>query len=294
MYMPAIELLGSFMNYRETGAGGAPVVFLHGNPTSSYIWRNITPYVAGRHRCLAPDLIGMGESGKPDIAYRFSDHARYLDAWFDALALDQVILVGHDWGGALGMDWAARHPDRVRGVAVIETFLRPVRSEELAPPVAEVFRSYRSAKGEEMVLQKNMVIEGNLVNGVVSGLGESDLDVYRAPFRDPASRLPMLAWTREFPLDGEPADVVEVIARYGEWMASSRTVPKLLMAVENGVGLGSPQVISWAAQTFANTEVKPIGPGGHQIPEDQPDNIGAAVADWLNRQTPETSRPIAS
>ena len=287
--MPAIELLDSFMNYRDAGAGDVPVVFLHGNPTSSYVWRNVIPHVAGEHRCLAPDLIGMGESGKPDIPYRFSDHVRYLDAWFDAIVGDEVVLVGHDWGGALAMDWGARHPDQTRGVAVIETFLRPVRSAELAPPVAEVFRNYRSAKGEEMVLEKNMVIEGNLVNGVVSGLAASDLDVYRAPFLDPASRLPMLAWTREFPLDGEPADVVDVITRYGDWMASSPTVPKLLMAVENGVGLGSPEVISWASQTFANAEVKPIGPGGHQIPEDQPDNIGAAVADWLTGQTPKDS-----
>jgi haloalkane dehalogenase len=272
------------MSYSETGAGEVPVVFLHGNPTSSYIWRNVIPHVAGEHRCLAPDLIGMGDSGKPDIPYRFSDHARYLDAWFDAVGLDRVVVVGHDWGGALAMDWAARHSGQVRGVAVIETFLRPVRSEELAPPVAEVFRSYRSVKGEEMVLEENMVIEGNLVNGVLTGLTESDLDVYRAPFLNAASRLPMLAWTREFPLDGKPADVVDVINRYGDWMASSPAVPKLLMAVENGVGLGSPEVISWASQTFANTEVKSIGPGGHQIPEDQPDNIGTTIADWLSGQ----------
>jgi haloalkane dehalogenase len=259
--MPAIELLDSFMNYRDTGAGDVPIVFMHGNPTSSYVWRNVIPHVAGEHRCLAPDLIGMGESGKPDIPYRFSDHVRYLDAWFDAIVGDEVVLVGHDWGGALAMDWGARHPDQTRGVAVIETFLRPVRSAELAPPVAEVFRNYRSAKGEEMVLEKNMVIEGNLVNGVV---------------------------------DGEPADVVDVITRYGDWMASSPTVPKLLMAVENGVGLGSPEVISWASQTFANVEVELIGPGGHQIPEDQPDNIGAAVADWLTRHTPKASQPIVS
>lgn len=282
--MPVVELLDSFMSYGDTGAGDVPVVFLHGNPTSSYIWRDVIPHVAGERRCLAPDLIGMGDSGKPDIPYRFSDHARYLDAWFDVVGLDRVVVVGHDWGGALAMDWAARHPARVRGVAVIETSLRPMRSRELAPRVVDLFRSYRSVKGEEMVLEKNMVIEGNLVNGVLTGLAESDLDVYRAPFLDPASRLPMHAWTREFPLDGEPADVVDVINRYGAWMASSRTVPKLLMAVEDAAGLGSAEVISWASRTFANAEVKSIGPGGHQIPEDQPDNIGTAIADWLSRQ----------
>jgi haloalkane dehalogenase len=146
--MPVIGLLDSFMSYSDTGGGHVPVVFLHGNPTSSYIWRNVIPHVAGGHRCLAPDLIGMGDSGKPDIPYRFSDHARYLDAWFDAVGLDQVVVVGHDWGGALAMDWAARRPGRVRGVAVIETSLRPMRSEELAPWVVELFRSYRLVKGK--------------------------------------------------------------------------------------------------------------------------------------------------
>jgi haloalkane dehalogenase len=126
--MPTIGVLDSFMTYRDTGHGDVAVVFLHGNPLSSYCWRNVIPHVADRARCLAPDLIGMGESGKPDIAYRFADHARYLNAWFDAVAPSEVVIVGHDWGGALGMDWAARHPSRVRGIAVIETFLCPVRS----------------------------------------------------------------------------------------------------------------------------------------------------------------------
>jgi haloalkane dehalogenase len=282
--MPTIEILDSFMSHRDTGAGDVAVVFLHGNPVSSYCWRNVIPRVSGQARCLAPDLIGMGESGKPDISYRFADHARYLDSWFDAVGLSDVVIVGHDWGGALGMDWAARHPSRVRGVAVVETFLRPMRSDELAPPVAELFRRYRSAEGEDMVLEKNMVIEANLARGVVGGLAESDLDVYRAPFLAPASRKPMLVWAREFPLDGEPADVVDVVLDYGRWMAETPDVPKLLMAVENGVGLGSPEVIGWAVETFANAEAVSVGPGGHQIPEDQPERIGTAVADWLTRQ----------
>jgi haloalkane dehalogenase len=282
--MPTIEILDSFMSHRDTGAGDVAVVFLHGNPVSSYCWRNVIPRVSGQARCLAPDLIGMGESGKPDISYRFAVHARYLDSWFDAIGLSDVVIVGHDWGGALGMDWAARHPSRVRGVAVVETFLRPMHRDELAPPVAELFRRYRSAEGEYMVLGKNMVIEANLARGVVGGLAESDLDVYRAPFLAPASRKPMLVWTREFPLDGEPADVVDVVLDYGRWMAETPDVPKLLMAVENGVGLGSPEVIGWAVETFANAEVVSVGPGGHQIPEDQPERIGTAVADWLTRQ----------
>jgi haloalkane dehalogenase len=281
--MATVEVLDSFMSYRDAGTGDIPVVFLHGNPVSSYVWRNVIPHVSGQARCLAPDLIGMGESGKPDLAYRLADHVRYLDAWFDAMSLNDAVLVGHDWGGTLAMDWAARHPGRVRGIAVTETFLRPVRSEELAPPVAGLFRAYRSPEGEKMVMEDNMVIEVNLARGVAGGLSAADLDAYRAPFLEPASRKPMLAWTREFPLDGEPAGVVEVVLGCGRWMAGTPGVPKLIMAVEGGVGLGSPEVVGWAAENFAGVEVESVGPGGHQIPEDQPAAIGAAVASWLRR-----------
>ena len=281
--MATVEVLDSYLSYRDAGTGDIPVVFLHGNPVSSYVWRNVIPHVSGQTRCLAPDLIGMGGSGKPDLAYRLADHVRYLDAWFDAMSLDDAVLVGHDWGGTLAMDWAARHPGRIRGIAVTETFLRPVRSEELAPPVAGLFRAYRSPEGEKMVMEDNMVIEVNLARGVASGLAAADLDVYRAPFLEPASRKPMLAWTREFPLDGQPADVVEVILGYGRWMAGTPGVPKLIMAVEGGVGLGSPEVVGWAAENFAGAEVESVGPGGHQIPEDQPVAMGAAVANWLRR-----------
>ncbi len=226
--MATVEVLDSFMSYTEAGTGDVPVVFLHGNPTSSYLWRNVIPHVADQARCLAPDLIGMGESGKPDIAYRLADHARYLDAWFDAMGLSEVVIVGHDWGGALGMDWAARHPGRVRGIAVIETFLRPMRWAEMPPQAAELFRGFRSPRGEQMVLENNMFIEFNLTRGLIGEMAESDHDVYRAPFLEPASRKPMLAWSREFPLDGEPADVVEVVLRYDRWMAETPGVPKLL------------------------------------------------------------------
>ncbi|HEY1818425.1 MAG TPA: haloalkane dehalogenase [Trebonia sp.] len=292
--MATVEVLDSFMSYRDTGAGDIPVVFLHGNPTSSYLWRNVLPHVAGQARCLAPDLIGMGESGKPDIGYRLADHARYLDAWFDALGLGEVVIVGHDWGGALGMDWAARHPGRVRGMALIETFLRPMRWAEMPPQAAELFRGFRSPRGEQMVLQDNMFIEFNLPGRVAGGLAKSDHDVYRAPFPDPASRKPMLAWAREFPVDGEPADVIEVVLRYGRWMAATPAVPKLLMTVEDGVGLGSPEVIGWAAENFAGAEVESVGPGGHQAPEDQPAAIGTAVARWLRRHALAAAPTIAS
>ncbi len=282
--MPVVNVLDSFLHYRESGRpDGIPVVFLHGNPTSSHLWRNVIPHVTPDARRLAPDLIGMGESGKPVIAYRFADHARYLDAWFDTLGLDEVVIVGHDWGGALGMDWARRHSDRIRGVAVTETFLRPSRWAEMPERAAELFRGFRSDEGEDMVLERNMFIEVNLPLQIFSGLASTDHDVYRAPYPDPASRKPLLAWAREFPLDGEPADVTAIVNAYDDWMANTPDVPKLLMAVEGGATLGSPEVIDWARKTFAALEVESIGPGGHHIPEDQPDAIGRAVDGWINR-----------
>jgi haloalkane dehalogenase len=203
--MHVAEILESHMAYAEAGDGDAVVVFLHGNPTSSYLWRNVIPHVAGQARCLAPDLIGMGASGKPGIAYRFADHARYLDAWFDALGPDQVILVGHDWGGALGLDWAARHAGRVRGVALLETFLRPLSWAEFRSAAA--FRALRApGTGEKMVLEENWFIETRL-RATDPGITDDDLAAYRAPYPDAASRRPLLQWPREVPLDGDPADV---------------------------------------------------------------------------------------
>lgn len=281
--MATINVLDSRLAYTDAGSGDRPVVFLHGNPTSSYLWRNVIPHVADSARCLAPDLIGMGGSGKPDIAYRFADHARFLDAWFDALGLEDVVIVGHDWGGALGMDWAARHPGRAKGIAVIETFLRPLRWADLGPEGEKLFRMYRSPEGEHAILDENRFIEFNLPRGVISGLSPADHDVYRAPYPDPASRKPLLAWPREIPVDGEPADVTERVLAYGRWMASSAEVPKLIMTVEGGPGSATSSTIAWAAGTFASVEVESMGKGGHHAPEDQPDAIGTAVARWLAR-----------
>ncbi|WP_054813760.1 haloalkane dehalogenase [Nocardia arizonensis] len=289
--MSIAAILDSHMHYVDTGRG-TPVVLLHGNPTSSYLWRNVIPHLSDGVRCLAPDLIGMGASGKPDIDYRFVDHARYLDAWFDGLGLDGVVLVGHDWGGALAMHWAARHADRVRGIALVETFLRPLRWSEMAPRAAELFRGFRSAEGERMVLEENMFLEVNLP-AVAKRLTEADLDAYRAPYPTPRSRLPMLMWPREFPLDGAPADVVEIVADYGRWMSESPEVPKLLMALDNGIGLGSPENIAWAARRFASCEVVSVGEGGHHAPEDQPNRIGIALADWVRRHALGAPEPEA-
>ncbi|MEU8900969.1 haloalkane dehalogenase [Nocardia sp. NPDC048505] len=276
-----VDVLDAFISYSDTGTGSVPVVFLHGNPTSSYLWRNVIPHVSDRTRALAPDLIGMGASGKPDSRYRFVDHARYLDAWFDALDLEQVILVGHDWGGALGMDWAARHPGRVRGLAVLETFLRPGKSSDMPPQARELFAKYRGPEGERMVLEENMFLEFNLP-AQVTNLSQADHDVYRAPYPTPASRRPLLAWPRELPLDGEPADVVAIIENYGRYLAGAHEFPKLIMALENGQGVPAAAV-DWAARTFANAEKVMIPPAKHHAPEDRPHEIGAAVAAWIDR-----------
>jgi haloalkane dehalogenase len=294
--MAEIEVLDSRMAFVAAGegrAGGVPVVFLHGNPTSSYLWRRVIPRVAGEARCLAPDLIGMGGSGRPEIEYRFVDHARYLDAWFDALGLAEVVLVGHDWGGALGMDWAARHPDRVRGLVVFETFLRPMRWAEYPPAAVGFFRDMRTPEvGERMVLERNWFIEQGLSRSG-RGLAEADLDVYRAQYPDPASRRPLLQWPREIPLDGEPADVADRMVAYGRWLAASPRVPKLLLTAEPG-NLVPAEMVAWARRHIPGLEVESVGEAGHQVPEDRSEEIGDAVAGFLRRNRLTRTEPTAT
>lgn len=279
-----VDVLDSFISYREAGTG-RPVVFLHGNPTSSYVWRHVLPHFSGQARCLAPDLIGMGRSGKPGIAYRLADHARYLDAWFAALDLNDVVLVGYDWGGVLAIDWAARHADRVRGIAVFETFLRSMRWSEYPPQGAELFRALRTpGVGEKLVLEQNEFLARSLANGVKRGLSEQDRAEYYAPYPDAASRRPMLQWPRELPIDGEPADVKAVITRNAEWLASTPAVPKLLLTFEGSTMMSNaPAVVEWAKRTMPNLDVVTLGPAGHHAPEDAPDAIAHAIGAWLDR-----------
>jgi haloalkane dehalogenase len=280
--MPETQVLDSRMTHTEAGEGGVPVVFLHGNPTSSHLWRNVIPHVSGGARCLAPDLIGMGGSGKPDSAYRFADHAEYLDAWFDALGLTDVVVVGHDWGGVLAMDLAARRPGLVRGLVLLETFLRPMTWAEYPAGAVEFFRALRTpGDGERMALEENWFIETALRR--TANLSDTDLAVYRAPYPDQASRLPLLQWPREIPLDGEPADVRDRFLAFGRWLAESTGVPKLLLTVEPGQLVSDP-IVEWARANIAALEVEGVGPAGHHAPEDQPDRIGTAVAAWLTRR----------
>ena len=271
------------MFHRETGEG-APIVFLHGNPTSSYLWRNILPAVGGPGRLLAPDLIGMGDSGKPDIAYTFDDHSRYLDAWFDALDLDDLVLVGHDWGGALAFDWAARHPGRVRGVAFTETIVKPMSWEEFPEAGRDLFRALKTpGVGETMMLDQNVFIEA--LPDMVARLTEDDLDTYRKPYPTRAGRLPLLQWPRAMPLGGEPADVVDRVARYDEWLATSVDVPKLLIAFQPAYGaMTGPETVEWCAAHIAGLDIAEHDlVAGHQTPDDQPEAVAAAISSWLDK-----------
>ncbi|MFI8084699.1 haloalkane dehalogenase [Kitasatospora sp. NPDC086009] len=292
--MPTVDVIDSHIAYTDSapaggtdsGPGHPPVVFLHGNPTSSHLWRGVTPHVAGRARTLAPDLIGMGASGKPDIAYDFADQARYLDAWFDALDLRDVVLVGHDWGGALALDRAARHPERVRGVVLLETMLKPLTAAELPAPARARFEAFRTpGVGERLVLEQNVLIETAFTGGVLTPLAEPDVRPYRAPYPTPASRRPLLAWPRMMPIDGEPADVVARMTAYGIWLANSTDVPKLLLTFDSSPTLLIDEaMVAWSREHISHLTVEHCGPAGHHAPEDRPDAIGGAIADWLAAQ----------
>jgi len=280
------EVRGKRMAYVETGdAAGDPIVFLHGNPTSSYLWRNIMPHLEGMGRCLAPDLIGMGHSDKLDDpgpdSYRFVEHRAYLDGVLDAIGVGgNVTLVIHDWGSALGFDWARRHADRVKGIAYMEAIVRPMAWSEFNEQARGVFQGFRSAKGEDMVLEKNIFVERVLPGSVLRGLGEAEMEVYRRPFATPGEgRRPTLTWPRQIPLDGEPEDVVAIVRDYGEWLSGS-DVPKLFINADPGAILIGPQrdfCRSWPNQEEVTVK------GSHFIQEDSPHEIGTAIADWLGR-----------
>ncbi|MEW2417560.1 haloalkane dehalogenase [Streptomyces sp. NPDC046866] len=289
--MATVGVLDSTMYYEERGAADAATVFvfLHGNPTSSHLWRGVLPRIEGvdegRVRLLAPDLIGMGRSGKPGGAYRFDDHARYLDAWFDALGLADVVLVGQDWGGALAFDWASRHPGRVRGVAFMETILRPMTWEEYPEGARARFEALRTpGVGEEMVLDRNLFIEDSIRQTVLTGIDETDRAVYAAPYPTRESRLPMLQWARSMPLGGEPADVVARVEAYDAWLAASPEVPKLLLTFDGSPALMvGPALTAWCEENVSALETEYCGQAAHLCPEDRPREIAAAVNGWAAR-----------
>ncbi|MEV5498001.1 haloalkane dehalogenase [Nonomuraea fuscirosea] len=282
--MPTIDVLDSTMHYEDHGSGPA-FVFLHGNPSSSHMWRKVLPLV-GPGRLIAPDLIGMGRSGKPAGDHRFADHARYLDAFFDALGLDEVVLVGHDWGGSLAFDWAARHPDRVRGLAFFEAIVRPVASAELSEQARARTVKLRGAEGESLMLDSTFLIDTAYTGGVLHPLSEEELAPYRAPYPTRESRRPLMNWARSIPVDGDPADVVARIDAYGGWLARSQDVPKLLLTFDSSPTLlVTPELAAWCKDNIAGLHVEHLGPAGHHAGEDQPEQIAAAISAWLDRQS---------
>jgi haloalkane dehalogenase len=274
---------GQRMAYHERGEG-APILFLHGNPTSSYLWRNVMPELEGLGRLIAPDLIGMGDSAKlpdpdPDT-YRFTTHREFLGGFIDAVIspAESVVLVVHDWGSALGFDWANHHRGRVRGIVYMEAIVRPIAGwDEWSAAATPVFQGFRSDKGEAMILDRNLFVERVLPGSVLRKLSEAEMAEYRRPFPGRADRWPTLTWPRQIPIGGEPAEVVGIVEAYAQWMAQNDIAKLFVNADPGAILIGAPREFcrSWKNQTEITV------PGSHFIQEDSGPAIGQAVAAWL-------------
>lgn len=274
-----LPVLDSTIAYVEMGEGD-PIVFLHGNPTSSYLWRDVMPHVSDLGRCIAPDLVGMGDSGRlPGSQYRFVDHRRYLGAFLDAIGVGHdVTLVVHDWGSALGFDWAKQHPAALKGLCYMEAIVAPVTWDDWPEAARPIFQAMRSPAGEEIILTKNVFVERILPSSVIRDLTDEEMDEYRRPFAEPGEgRRPTLTWPREIPIDGEPEDVHRIVADYSAWLAESE-IPKLFVNAEPGsilVGRQRELCRTWPNQTEVTV------PGIHFIQEDSAAEIGEALRTWL-------------
>jgi haloalkane dehalogenase len=277
-----VSVFGRRMAYEESGEGD-PIVFLHGNPTSSYLWRNIIPYARAHGRCIAPDLIGMGDSEKlpnPTAnSYRFVEHRRYLDAFFATLGLNKrVTLVVHDWGSALGFDWARRNPDAVRGIVHMESIVAAIEWDDMPAAAQPRFRAVRSEEGEKLILEQNIFIEQSIVRGTMRPYSDTEMTEYRRPYLEPGpSRMPMLTWPRELPIGGTPTDVVDIVDAYATWLATS-PIAKLYVRAEPGTH--APRLVEQIRRWPNQQEIAVRGI--HYPQEDSPDEIGAALAAWLS------------
>ena len=274
---------GKRLAYIEEGHGD-PIVLLHGNPTSSYLWRNVIPELTASGRVIAPDLIGQGDSEKLSVSegpgrYTFEDAYEYLVGLLSELDAEQnVVLVGHDWGSALGFHWARNHPDLVRGIAYMEALVSPVEWSEWPEAARGIFQGFRSDKGEDLVLTRNLFVEAVLPNSVIRKLTDEEMGHYRAPFSTPDDRQPTLNWPRQIPIDGEPVEMVQLVSEYGRWLEESVTLPKLFINAEPGsilVGRQREYCRSWPNQKEVTV------PGKHFVQEDSPSKIGKAIAEWL-------------
>jgi haloalkane dehalogenase len=273
-----IKVNGSKIHYIEEGSGD-PILFLHGQPTWSYLWRNVIPHVRGQGRAIALDLIGFGKSDKPDIGYRFFDHVKYVEGFIEKMGLKNVTLVIHDWGSALGFHYAMRHEDNVKGIAMMEAVFMPARYEEMPPDLAEFFQTVRGPNSRELLIDQNIFVEQVLPEmGVVRQLTEVEMNRYREPFLEPSSREPVWRWPQEVPIDGEPADVHQAVASYGEKLQQSE-LPKLLFYATPGAITPEP-VVEWCKQNLKNLATVHIGQGAHYPKEDNPHLIGSELARW--------------
>jgi len=278
-----VEVRGARMHYLASGSD-APIVFLHGQPTSSYLWRNVMPFLEDQGRVIAPDLIGFGRSDRPDLDYTFQTHLAYLGGFMDALDLRDVTLVVHDWGSMLGLEWARQNEERVRAVVLMEALVAPtfpMASIDRFGPYADTFRAFRDPEqGPALLMEQNVFIEQVLPGSILRPLRPEEMAAYRAPFPDPADRLPLLMWPNELPIAGEPARNVDVFEAVNAWLAAS-PVPKLLIYFDPGV-LVPPEAARWMEDNFANLDIRYGGAGLHFVQEDQPVAIGRLTADWLH------------
>ncbi len=280
-----IEVKGSRMHYMEAGdPGGVPILLIHGNPTWSYLWRNVMPHLEERGRVIAVDLIGMGLSDKPDIGYTYFDHREYVWGFIEAMGLKNIVLVIHDWGSALGFDYAYHHQDNVRAIAFMEAHVATAAGYEGMPAdIARFLKAVRAgdAVGEEMILNQNMFIEQILPNMVKRKLKKEELDAYRAPYPSPETRLPIMMWPTQLPIGGEPADVVQLIETYAAWLKAAE-IPMLNLYATPGLGLPESAAKQLQSQ-YQKLEIVNVGDGLHFFQEDQPDTVGTSIANWLRR-----------
>jgi haloalkane dehalogenase len=273
-----VEVHGSRMHYVEEGSGD-PILFLHGNPTSAYLWRNIIPYLASLARCITPDLIGMGKSDKPDLAYRFFDHSRYVEGFIEALNLSNIMLVVHDWGSALGFHYARRHPANVKALAFMEAIVRPATWAEFPQDFKLGFKLMRTpGVGWFMISVMNVFVKQIMPKAIVRALTTEEKQRYAEPFPSVGSRRPVRQWPCEIPIDGSPADVHEVVSAYSQWLQET-SLPKLLFHAEPG-GIIREQTLEWCRRHFPYLETVNVGPGIHYLQEDNPHLIGEELAAW--------------
>lgn len=277
-----IEVFGSKMHYFEEGEGD-PILFVHGNPTSSYLWRNVIPHVQGVGRCIALDLIGMGKSDKPEIEYRLVDHIKYFEGFIKAMGLKNITLVLHDWGSALGLHYAMRHEENVKGIVMMESILQTYSWKTMPFKLKLIFGLFRAPfLGKFLACNLNLFLKEVLSFGVVRKLSKDEVNAYESPFPSAKDRKPIHSWVLEVPIDEKPADVTEIINVYCEKLQESE-LPKLLLYAKPGAVIGKKKVL-WCQEHLKNLSIEEVGKGLHFIQEDTPQQVGTKIAEWFTKQ----------